>query len=66
MINIKTGSILPLNATSEVGKILNKNNTVIFESTVYPGCTDQVHSLLEKYSDLKLNLDFIAVIRLNE
>ena len=48
-----------LNATSEVGKILSKNNTVIFESTVYPGCTDEeCIPLLEKYSGLKLNLDF--------
>ena len=36
-----------LNATSEVGKILSKNNTVIFESTVYPGCTDEERPFLK-------------------
>ena len=46
-------------ATASVGKVLKKGDYVVFESTVYPGCTEEVCvSILEKESGLKLNEDF--------
>ncbi|WP_430813878.1 nucleotide sugar dehydrogenase [Carboxylicivirga sp. RSCT41] len=48
-----------LSATRAVGKILKKGDYVVFESTVYPGCTeDDCVPILEKESGLKLNEDF--------
>ena len=50
---------LLLRATETVGKILRKGNIVIYESTVYPGCTEEdCVPLLEKFSGLKFNEDF--------
>ena len=49
------------NATSFVGSVLKKNDIVIYESTVYPGCTeDDCVPLLEKTSGLKYNKDFFC------
>ena len=46
-------------ATRAVGKILKKGDYVVFESTVYPGCTEEdCVPILEKESGLKLNEDF--------
>ena len=43
-----------LNATATVGEILKAGDLVIYESTVYPGCTEDVCApLLEKISGLK-------------
>lgn len=52
--------LTPLVRASEtVGKSLNKGDVVIYESTVYPGCTEEVCvPTLEKYSGLKFNVDF--------
>ncbi len=48
-----------LGATANVGKALKKGDYVIFESTVYPGCTeDDCVPVLEKKSGLKFNQDF--------
>jgi UDP-N-acetyl-D-glucosamine/UDP-N-acetyl-D-galactosamine dehydrogenase len=48
-----------INASSAVGSILKKNDIVIFESTVYPGVTENVCvPELEKSSDLVFNKDF--------
>jgi UDP-N-acetyl-D-glucosamine/UDP-N-acetyl-D-galactosamine dehydrogenase len=48
-----------LAATSMVGKILKKDDVVIYESTVYPGCTEEdCVPILEKESGLKFNKDF--------
>lgn len=48
-----------LNATKSVGKVLSKGDIVIYESTVYPGCTEeQCVPILEKISKLKFNTDF--------
>lgn len=48
-----------LAASKTVGEVLNKGDTVIYESTVYPGCTEEdCIPVLEKYSGLKLNKDF--------
>jgi len=46
-------------ASKTVGKFLRKGDIVIYESTVYPGATEEeCVPLLEKYSGLKFNLDF--------
>lgn len=46
-------------ATSSVGKALKKGDYVVFESTVYPGCTEDVCvPILEELSGLRLNEDF--------
>tara|TARA_B100000963_G_scaffold358677_1_gene383885 strand:+ start:810 stop:2069 length:1260 start_codon:yes stop_codon:yes gene_type:complete len=48
-----------LNASEMVGKILKKNDIVIYESTVYPGCTEEdCVPILEKNSGLEFNKDF--------
>ena len=48
-----------LNATKTVGKYISKGNIVIYESTVYPGCTEEeCVPILEKKSKLKFNSDF--------
>tara|TARA_B100000965_G_scaffold59287_1_gene45345 strand:- start:3006 stop:4268 length:1263 start_codon:yes stop_codon:yes gene_type:complete len=49
------------NATKMIGKILKKNDIVIYESTVYPGCTEEdCVPILEKYSKFKYNKDFFC------
>ncbi|TXD67872.1 nucleotide sugar dehydrogenase [Aequorivita lipolytica] len=52
----------PLYAASEtVGKVLKKGDTVIYESTVYPGVTeDECVPVLVKESGLEFNTDFFA------
>ena len=48
-----------LNASAMVGSILKKGDIVIFESTVYPGCTEEdCVPVLEKESGLVYNTDF--------
>jgi UDP-N-acetyl-D-glucosamine/UDP-N-acetyl-D-galactosamine dehydrogenase len=48
-----------LSATRTVGKALKKGDIVVFESTVYPGCTEEdCVPILEKESGLKFNIDF--------
>ena len=50
-----------LNATSIVASVLKKNDIVIYESTVYPGCTEEdCVPILEKKSKLKYNVDFFC------
>ena len=47
------------NATKAVGNIIDKKSLVIFESTVFPGCTNEILvPILKKQSGLKLNKDF--------
>lgn len=50
----------PLMSASEMlGKILKKGDIVIYESTVFPGCTEEeCVPVLEKHSDLTFNEDF--------
>jgi UDP-N-acetyl-D-galactosamine dehydrogenase len=52
--------LMPLIKASEtVGKVLKKGDVVIYESTVYPGCTEEdCVPILEKHSSLKFNQDF--------
>ena len=54
--------LTPLYKASEtVGKMLKKGDIVIYESTVYPGVTeDECVPVLEKQSGLKFNVDFFA------
>ena len=54
--------LTPLYKASEtVGKVLKKGNIVIYESTVYPGATEEeCIPVLEKISGLKFNVDFFA------
>ena len=58
----KSPDLSPLLKASEmIGCILKKGDIVIFESTVYPGCTEEdCVPILEKYSSLKFNLDFFC------
>ena len=54
--------LTPLYKASEtVGKVLKKGDVVIYESTVYPGATEEeCIPVLEKVSGLKFNVDFFA------
>ena len=58
----KRPDLRPLIKASEtVGKVLKKGDIVIYESTVYPGCTEEdCVPVLEKYSGLKFNQDFFC------
>ena len=48
-----------LSASKSIGKILKKGDTVVYESTVYPGCTEEdCVPVLEKHSGLKAGTDF--------
>ncbi|WP_026897154.1 nucleotide sugar dehydrogenase [Daejeonella oryzae] len=48
-------------ASTTVGKVLKKGDVVIYESTVYPGVTeDECVPVLEQQSGLKFNADFFA------
>jgi UDP-N-acetyl-D-galactosamine dehydrogenase len=58
----KRPDLTPLVKSSEsVGKVLKKGDVVVYESTVYPGCTEEVCvPILERMSGLKFNVDFFA------
>jgi UDP-N-acetyl-D-galactosamine dehydrogenase len=58
--NFNTPDLMPLLKASEMlGGVLKRNDIVIYESTVYPGCTEEdCVPVLEKYSGLKFNVDF--------
>jgi UDP-N-acetyl-D-glucosamine/UDP-N-acetyl-D-galactosamine dehydrogenase len=48
-----------LGASSSVGKVLKKGDYVVYESTVYPGCTEEdCIPVLEQHSKLKFKKDF--------
>ena len=55
-------NLIPLYRASEtVGKVLDKGDIVIYESTVFPGCTEEeCVPILEKFSGLKFNEDFFC------
>lgn len=54
--------LTPLVKASEtIGKVISKNDIVIYESTVYPGCTEEdCLPVIERVSGLKFNVDFFA------
>jgi UDP-N-acetyl-D-galactosamine dehydrogenase len=58
----KSPNLIPLlNASKQIAKVLKKEDIVIYESTVYPGCTeDDCVPILESYSGLKFNYDFFC------
>jgi UDP-N-acetyl-D-galactosamine dehydrogenase len=58
----KAPDLTPLLKASEMlGKVLKKGDIVIYESTVYPGCTEEdCVPVLEKYSGLKFNQNFFC------
>lgn len=50
-----------ISATKTIGEVLKKDDLVIYESTVYPGCTEEdCVPVLEKESGLKFNTDFFV------
>jgi UDP-N-acetyl-D-galactosamine dehydrogenase len=58
----KRPDLTPLVKASEtVGKVLKKGDVVVYESTVYPGCTEEICvPILERASGLQFNKDFFA------
>jgi UDP-N-acetyl-D-glucosamine/UDP-N-acetyl-D-galactosamine dehydrogenase len=58
----KKPDLRPLESASRtVGGVLKKGDIVIYESTVYPGCTEEICvPVLEKASGLKFNVDFFC------
>lgn len=58
----KRPDLLPLTMASDMlGRVLKKGDTVIYESTVYPGCTEEVCvPILESVSGLAFNRDFFV------
>ena len=52
-----------LKASQSVGSVLKKGDIVVYESTVYPGATEEeCVPVLEKFSNLKFNEDFFLWI----
>lgn len=58
----KQPDLTPLvKASTSIGKVLEKGDIVVYESTVYPGATEETCiPVLEKVSGLKFNQDFFA------
>ncbi|MDQ9839750.1 Vi polysaccharide biosynthesis UDP-N-acetylglucosamine C-6 dehydrogenase TviB [Acinetobacter baumannii] len=60
--DFKQPDLTPLiKASQSIAKVLKKGDIVVYESTVYPGATEEVCiPELEKYSGLKFNIDFFV------
>lgn len=60
--HFKKPDLSPLLKASEmIGEVLKKGDVVIYESTVYPGCTEEdCVPVLEKHSGLTFNVDFFC------
>ena len=58
----KQPDLTPLiKASTALGKVISKDSIVVYESTVYPGATEEVCiPIIEQQSSLKLNQDFFA------
>ncbi|HVC31424.1 MAG TPA: Vi polysaccharide biosynthesis UDP-N-acetylglucosamine C-6 dehydrogenase TviB [Steroidobacteraceae bacterium] len=58
----KRPDLTPIVKASEtVGKVISKGSVVVYESTVYPGCTEEICvPILERESGLKFNRDFFV------
>lgn len=58
----KAPDLIPLKkASAMLGKVLKRGDIVIYESTVYPGCTEEeCVPVLEKESGLRFNVDFFC------
>ena len=66
--NFKQPDLTPLiKASQSIAQILKQGDVVVYESTVYPGATEEVCiPVLEQYSGLVFNQDFLSVIVLSE
>lgn len=50
-----------MKASAMIGRLLKKGDIVVYESTVYPGCTEEeCVPVLEKHSKLEYNVDFFC------
>jgi UDP-N-acetyl-D-galactosamine dehydrogenase len=50
-----------MHASETIGNVLKKNDIVVYESTVFPGCTEEICvPLLERVSGLQFNRDFFC------
>ena len=60
--SFKTPDLKPLVAASKMlGEVMNKGDLVIYESTVFPGCTEEVCvPILQEVSGLQFNKDFFC------
>ena len=60
--NVNRPDLNPIiNATKAVGKLLKRGDIVIYESTVFPGCTEEICvPILEKFSGLSFNESFFC------
>lgn len=59
--NKKPDLSLLVKASETIGKVINKGDIVVYESTVYPGATEEdCIPVIEKASGLKYNVDFFA------
>ena len=58
----KRPDLTPIEGASKlIGQVLKKGDVVVYESTVYPGCTEEIAvPILERVSGLKFNKDFFA------
>jgi UDP-N-acetyl-D-galactosamine dehydrogenase len=58
----KRPDLKPIESASRfIGEVLKKGDIVVFESTVYPGCTEEIAvPILERISGLKFNTDFFC------
>jgi UDP-N-acetyl-D-galactosamine dehydrogenase len=58
----KRPDLTPIESASRlIGEVLKKGDVVVFESTVYPGCTEEIAvPILERSSGLKFNTDFFC------
>lgn len=58
----KRPDLKPIESASQlIGQVLKKGDIAIYESTVYPGCTEEIAvPILERVSGLKFNRDFFA------
>jgi UDP-N-acetyl-D-galactosamine dehydrogenase len=58
----KRPNLRPIESASElIGQILKKGDVVVYESTVYPGCTEEIAvPILARVSGLKFNRDFFV------
>ena len=51
-------------ASETVGKVISKGDVVVYESTVYPGVTEEeCLPVVERVSGLKFNVDFFAIFK---
>ena len=60
--SLKKPDLEPLkSATRELSKIISKGNIIVYESTVYPGATEEICvPIIEKISGFELNKDFFV------